>query len=410
MRTFSKSPRRRPPVADSSGIQEDLAFATRVVHGGRDNEGSAGALSVPISQSSLFVLPSAEEGRAIHEGEQPGFYYGRMGTPTQAALESTMAELEGGEAALATASGMAAIALALLTELEPGTHLVAARSLYTTSGAFLDDFLAVRGVAISRVDTTDLESVRQAICPETRAIYLETPSNPKLSLTDIRAVAGLARTVGATLFVDSTLASPYNQKPLDLGADVVLHSASKYLGGHGDVMAGVLVGKRTFVDRSRNQMLKLLGPTLSPFNAWLVLRGLKTLAVRMERHNQSALAIAHFLEEHPEVLAVHYPGLGSFPQSKLARDQMRGFGGVISFEVGTSDHARHVVDSVKVCQRAVSFGDVVSLIQHCSGLTQASLSPEDRRASGVTEGLLRLSVGLEEPRDLIHDLDKALSF
>ena len=401
--------RRKPAPATESHLRGRL---TAAVHAGQDPGGEAadphGALSPPIYQSAVYRFADAAEAEAVHEGERPGYVYGRTGTPTQAALERAAAELEGAGAALATASGMAALSLSLLGLLRAGDHLVAARSLYTTTAALLHDFEAARGVEVSRVDGRDPTALERALRPETRAVLVETPANPTLDLVDVAAVAGIARSAGAVTVVDSSFASPFNQRPLDLGADLVVHSASKYLGGHGDLVAGVVCGRRSLVERIRSGPGKMFGPVIAPHTAWLVLRGLRTLGVRMERHNRNALLVARFLEEHPAVAAVHYPGLESHPQHDLARRQMHGFGGVVAFDVGSAEAARRVVDSVRLCSRATSLGDVATLIQHCAGMTQASLPPADRRAAGVSDGLLRLAVGIEDPDDLVADLRQAL--
>jgi methionine-gamma-lyase len=378
------------------------------VHAGEPHEGAAGALAAPISQAAVYRLPNAAEAARIHEGEVAGFFYGRMGTPTQALLETAMAELEGGEAALATASGMSALCLALLAALEPGAHLVAQRSLYSSTAALLGSLLEPMGIEVTRVDTSRPAEVGDALRPTTRALLLETPSNPMLRLCDLRALSEMAHATGATVLVDSTFATPVNQRPLAWGADLVVHSASKYLGGHGDVVAGVLVGKGDLVERARWQGMRLMGPVIAPFSAWLVLRGLRTLAVRMARHNESALRIAGSLQDHAKVRSVHYPGLASHPEHDLARHQMAGFGGVVAFDVGGAAVAARVVDRVRLCTLGVSLGDVATLIQPSSRTTQASLSARERREAGIPAGLLRLSVGLEDAADILDDLDRAL--
>ncbi len=381
---------------------------TVAVHAGSAPGDSFGALSVPIYQASLFTFPNAEEGAAIHEGEAPGYFYGRMGNPTQAALERSMAELEGGEAALATASGMAAIALALLAVLEEGDHLVAQASLYTSTAALLDEIVAPRSVEVSRFDGSRAEDLEAVLRPDTRAVYLETPTNPTLSVVDVERVASIAHAAGALVIVDGTFATPFNLRPLSLGADLVVHSATKYLGGHGDLVAGVLVGSQELVDAARWRMMRVLGPVIAPHTAWLVQRGLRTLAVRMERHNENAMRVAEFLEAHPNVERVHYPGLASHPQHELARRQMRGFGGMIAFEMADAQAAKRLVDSVRLISLAVSLGDVASLIQHSSSMTQSSLTADQQRSAGVNPGLIRLSVGIEDVADIIGDLEQAL--
>lgn len=384
------------------------SLATRVVHAGEAPYGAHGALSPPISQAAVYRLPSAADAARIHEGEVAGFFYGRMGTPTQALLEAAMAELEGGEAALATASGMSALCLALLAAVEPGGHLVAQRSLYSSTAALLDAVLQPMGIEVTRVDASRPGEVADALRPTTRALLVETPSNPMLRLCDLQALCDIAHATRAAVLVDSTFATPMNQQPLALGADLVVHSASKYLGGHGDLVAGVLVGNGALVERARWQGMRLMGPVIAPFTAWLVLRGLRTLAVRVARHNESALRVARHLQDHPKVLSVHHPGLASHPEHELARRQMSGFGGVVAFDVGSAAAAARVVDRVRLCTLGVSLGDVATLIQHSSRMTQASLSAGERREAGIPAGLLRLSVGLEEANDILDDLDRAL--
>lgn len=384
------------------------AFETTVVHAGEDPQQNRGSLSMPVYQTALHVFPNAEDGHLIHEGEKPGYFYGRMGNPTQSALEAAICALEGGEAALALASGMAAISNAILSIVEPGDHIVAPASLYATTGALLDGLLPKLGVQVSYVDATDPDSYAQATTPRTRLFYLESPANPTLKLVDIAAVVGAARRHSITTLMDNTFATPYNQRPLDLGVDVVVHSATKYLGGHGDLTAGVIVGKKEVVDRAHWQTNKVLGGVIAPWTAWLVMRGIRTLALRMERHNANALKVARFLAQHPKVREVHYPGLETHPQHALARRQMRGFGGVLSFDVGGVEEGRRLVDGVRLCSLAVSLGDVSTLIQHSASMTHAIVPRERRLAVGITDGLLRLSVGIEDADDLVADLRQAL--
>jgi len=380
---------------------------TDVIHAGESPAEHLGAISVPIYQSSVFLFPNAEEGSAIHEGEKPGYFYSRLGNPTQADLERKVAALEKGEAALAVASGMAAITTSLLTLAKPGDHVVAPESLYATTGTLLDQ-MAAFGIESSYVDATDPENYARATRPNTRVYYLESPGNPTLKLVDIEAVTGLARERGILTAMDNTFATPFNQRPLEKGVDLVIHSATKYLGGHGDLMAGVLVGKKELIDKARWHTNKILGGVIAPMTAWLVLRGIKTLALRMERHNSNALAVARFLKEHPKVVEVHYPGLESHPQHELAKRQMMGFGGMVAFDVGSVEKGRALVNGVKLISLAVSLGDTSSLIQHSASMTHASVPRERRLKAGVTDGLLRLSVGLERIDDLLADLDQAL--
>lgn len=384
------------------------SFETLAVHAGEDPASHMGALSTPIYQTALHVFPNAQDGHLIHEGHKPGYFYGRMGNPTQSALEKALCELEAGEAALALASGMAAISNTLLSALEPGDHIVAPASLYATTGALLDGLLPKLGIQVSYVDATDAENYAQAVTPATRVFYLESPANPTMKLVDIERVVAIARRHGVITVMDNTFATPYNQRPLSLGVDVVVHSATKYLGGHGDLTAGAIVGRKDLVEKAHWQTNKVLGGVIAPMTAWLVMRGIRTLALRMERHNANALKVARFLAAHPKVQVVHYPGLESHPQHALARRQMRGFGGVLSFDVGGVDEGRRLVDNVKLCALAVSLGDVSTLIQHSASMTHAIVPRERRLAVGITDGLLRLSVGIENAEDLIADLGQAL--
>lgn len=381
---------------------------TTAVHAGDNPPAHQGAISVPIYNAAVFAFPDAEQGAAIHEGEQPGYFYGRISNPTQDALESALCELEGGAAALALASGMAAISTTLLTLLKAGDHIVAPESLYATTNALLSGMLESFGVAVTYVDATDAENYRKATRAETRVLYLESPANPTLKLVDMAAVANIAQENNLVTVMDNTFATPFNQRPIDFGIDVVIHSATKYLGGHGDLVAGIMIGSEETVKRARWHTNKILGGVISPNTAWLVLRGIKTLALRMERHNSNALAVARFLVEHPKVEAVHYPGLPTHPQHELAKLQMNGFGGMIAFEVGGVEEGRRLVNNVKLCTLAVSLGDVATLIQHSASMTHASVPPEKRLEVGITDGLLRLSVGIERAEDIINDLDQAL--
>lgn len=388
-------------------MAEDILYTT-VVHAGEDPQANLGSLSVPIYQSAVFTFPDAEQGAAIHAGEQPGYFYGRMGNPTQAALETALCQIEGGEAALALASGMAAVTTTLMTLLSSGDHIVAPESLYATTNALLDQLLTPLGVGVTFVDATDPGNYAAAVRPETKVLYLESPANPTMKLVDIPAVVAIATEHGITTVMDNTFATPINQRPLALGVDIVVHSATKYLGGHGDLMAGALVGKGAVIERARWQTNKILGGVIGPQTAWLILRGIRTLALRMERHNANALAAATFLDGHPKVRAVHYPGLPSHPQHALAQRQMVGFGGMFAFDIGGVEEGRRLVNNVTLCSLAVSLGDVSTLIQHSASMTHSSVPRERRLAVGITDGLVRLSVGIERAEDLIADLGSAL--
>ncbi|MDQ6834085.1 MAG: PLP-dependent aspartate aminotransferase family protein [Chloroflexota bacterium] len=388
-------------------MAEDILYTT-VVHAGEDSQANLGSLSVPIYQSAVFTFPDAEQGAAIHAGEQSGYFYGRMGNPTQAALETALCQIEGGEAALAVASGMAAVTTTLMTLLSSGDHIVAPESLYATTNALLDQLLTPLGVGVTYVDATDTGNYAAAVRPETKVLYLESPANPTMKLVDIPAVVAIAKEHGITTVMDNTFATPINQRPLALGVDIVVHSATKYLGGHGDLMAGALVGKGAVIERARWQTNKILGGVIGPQTAWLILRGIRTLALRMERHNANALAVATFLDGRPKVRAVHYPGLPSHPQHALAQRQMAGFGGMLAFDVGGVEEGRRLMNNVTLCSLAVSLGDVSTLIQHSASMTHASVPRERRLAVGITDGLVRLSVGIERAEDIIADLGSAL--
>jgi methionine-gamma-lyase len=356
----------------------------------------------------VFGFPSAAEGAEIHEGRQPGYFYGRIGNPTQAAAECAVRDLEGGESALLTSSGMAALSVTLLSLVRSGDHIVATSSLYATTAFLLDELLAPMGVQTTYVEPEDTTGFADAMRPETRVVLLESPTNPTLRLVDLAEVASIARAAQVPCVVDNTFATPINQRPLTLGADIVVHSATKFLGGHGDLLAGAVVGKAAIIDRLRWTTQKALGGVVAPETAWLLHRGIKTLAVRMERHNRNALALARFLEETPGVERVLYPGLRSHPQYDLAGRQMTGFGGVLAFDVGSRERGRRLVDALRLASLAVSLGDVATLVQHSATMTHAGVAPELRLAAGITDGLLRVSVGIEAVEDLMADFDQAL--
>lgn len=389
---------------------EMMGFSTKAIHGGQEKN-AAGALVTPIYQASTFVFESAQQGARRFALEEEGYIYTRLGNPNAAELERKVALLEGGEAALATGSGMGAITSALWTTLEPGDHVVAGQALYGCTFAFLSHGASKYGIETTFVDVSDLEAVRRALRPNTKVVYLESPANPTMTIADIEGISQLAHEIpGCMVFVDNTYCTPYLQRPLELGADVVLHSATKYLNGHGDVIAGLVVGSKEFIDQVRYYGIKdITGAVLSPFDAYLVCRGLKTLALRMERHCASAQQVAQFLESHPAVGAVYYPGLASFPQRELAQKQMRLPGGMISFELkGGVEAGVTLMNNVKLCTLAVSLGDTETLIQHPASMTHSTYPPEERAKCGISDGLVRLSVGLEDPEDIIRDLQAVL--
>lgn len=401
--------------------QSSRNLFTQVIHAGESPDPATGAVAPPIHQATTFSFSTADEAAAAFErytrpaidwtGEADPYVYTRWGNPTQTALERKVAALEGGEAALATASGMAAISAAVLTAVQAGDHLVAAQSVYSGTYELFHRKLPALGIEVTFVDATQAENVRQALRPNTRAVYIETPGNPLLDLIDIAAVVEIARshTSRPLVIADNTFATPVNQRPLELGVDVIVHSATKYLVGHGDAIAGVLIGPAEFAHRARTGMLRDFGGIISPFNAWLALRGMLTLPLRVERHNANALQVARWLEQQPQVSLVRYPGLESHPHHTLARNQMSGFGGMVAFELsGGVEAGKKLMDRVRLCTLAVSLGDVRTLICHPASTTHSYIPVEARHAAGITDGFVRLSVGLEDPADIISDLEQAL--
>lgn len=387
----------------------ERSIFTSAVHAGENHEQHYGALSAPIYPASVYAFPNADEGAAIHNEEKPGYYYGRLGNPTQAALESAMTELENAEAALALASGMAAVSAAVFTLVSSGDHIVAPLSGYSTTANFLRHIGDRFGVETSFVDAADAENYRRAIRQNTKLFWIETPSNPLVYVTDIAAVVSIANNHAITTVADNTFATPFNQRPLDIGVDAVIHSATKYLGGHSDLTAGVVAGKQEIVDAARRGANKYFGGNIAPQVAWLVLRGIKTLALRMERHNSNAYAVAALLSKHPKVKAVYYPGLESHKNHDIAKSQMKGgFGGMIGFDLATTDAGKTFANSVKLCTLATSLGGVETVLQHSASMTHATLSREQRLEAGITDGLIRLSVGIEDVDDLIEDISQAL--
>jgi methionine-gamma-lyase len=387
---------------------DDHSFFTLSVHAGEDRDANFGALSVPIYPASVFAFSDADEGIAIHNYEKPGYFYGRLGNPTQTALENAMAELERGEGALALASGMAAVSAAAFTLVKSGDHIVAPESMYSTTTNFLNHIHEQFGVETTNVDAADAEAYAAAIRPNTKMFWIESPSNPLVRITDIAEVSSIGKAAGIATVVDNTFATPFNQRPLELGADLVIHSATKYLGGHSDLTAGIVVGSKDLVEKARHGAAKFYGGNIAPQVAWLVLRGIKTLALRMERHNSNAFGLANMLLGHPTVKAVYYPGLESHQNHQIAKRQMKGFGGMLGADVGSAETAKSLVNNLKVCTFATSLGGVETLIQPVALMTHATLSPEERAQAGVSEGLLRISVGIESVDDICRDIFNAL--
>ncbi|MAN14806.1 MAG: methionine gamma-lyase [Dinoroseobacter sp.] len=385
-------------------------FSTRAIHHAYDPRQNEGALVPPLHLTSTFTFDTAEAGGEIFAGERQGHFYSRISNPTCDLLENRMATLEGAEAGLALSSGMGAITSTLWTLLKPGDEIIIDKTLYGCTFTYLHHGLEKWGVTVTHIDLTEPETLRAAIGEKTRVVYFETPANPNMRLVDIRAVAEIAHEAGATVVVDNTYATPYLTRPIALGADLVVHSATKYLGGHGDVVAGIVVGRAEEITEIRMVGMKdMTGAVMAPFNAMLVLRGLKTLALRLDRHCASAKVVADWLEAQPGVTKVHYPGLESFGQVALARRQMDQPGAMIAFELeGGMEAGRAMMNRLQMIQRAVSLGDAETLIQHPASMTHSVYTPEERAVHGIGDGLIRLSVGLEEVEDILADLEQAL--
>ncbi|MPY21458.1 PLP-dependent transferase [Shewanella psychropiezotolerans] len=390
-------------------MQEKWKQATQVIHAGRIKD-SSGALVTPLCQSATFVFDNAQQGGARFSGDEAGYIYTRLGNPTTAELERKMARLEGAAAAAATASGMAAVSSALLANLSQGDHLVASKAVYGCTFSLMSTQLNKFGIDVSLVDFKDLDAISAAITDKTRVLFCETPVNPHLDVFDLDALASIAKKHGLISVIDNTFMTPLLQQPLAHGIDLVVHSATKYLNGHGDVIAGIICGSDEQIEKIKFETMKDLGGVLSPHDAWLILRGLKTLDVRMERHCDNADRVVEYLLSHPKVLKVYYPGIeGSYGQYLLGKQMRRG-GGVIAFELNADlDKSIEFINSLQLFSIAVSLGDAESLIQHPASMTHATYEKEQREAAGIGENLLRISVGLESVEDLIVDLEQGLA-
>ena len=387
---------------------KQLGTNSKLVHAGAVDD-AYGSATVPIYQTSTFAFESAQNGADRFAGQSRGYIYTRLGNPTVDALERQVAELENGFGAIATSSGMGAISTLYMTVLSQGAHIVGTASVYGPSRILIEKHFTRFGVECTFLDTSNLDQVRCAIKPNTRLVYLESPSNPAMIVSDLRAVSELAHARGCLVAVDNTFASPYLQRPLDLGADISLHSVTKFINGHADVVGGILAVKNEALYRSLRPMMIALGCNMDPHQAYLVIRGLKTLGIRVERAQANAIAVARWLEAHPKVEWVRYIGLPSHPQHELARRQMSGFGAMISFELrGGLEAGRVLMDNVRLATLAVSLGGVETLIEHPASMTHAGMSRQDRLEAGITDGLVRYSVGIEDAEDLIGDLKQAL--
>ncbi|MGL5544432.1 MAG: methionine gamma-lyase [Cetobacterium sp.] len=385
-------------------------FGTTSIHGG-STKNPFGTLATPIYQTSTFIFDSAEQGGSRFALEEDGYIYSRLGNPTVTVVEEKLALLEEGEAALATASGMGAIASTMWTVLKAGDHVISDKTLYGCTFALMSHGLTKFGIEVEFIDTSDLEAVKKAMRSNTRVVYLETPANPNLKIVDIEKVSEIAHGNENTLVVvDNTFATPYCQKPLTLGADIVVHSATKYLNGHGDVIAGFVVGSKELITQIRLVGVKdMTGAVLSPTDAYYIIRGMKTLEIRMERHCSNAKKVAEFLNTHPKVTTVFYPGLTTHPGHDVAVKQMKDFGGIFAFELeGGIEAGKTLLNNLELCSLAVSLGDTETLIQHPASMTHSPYTREERLTAGITDGLVRISVGLENVEDIIEDLRRGL--
>ncbi|MEA5082895.1 MAG: methionine gamma-lyase [Lachnospiraceae bacterium] len=391
----------------------NCGFGTKAIHAGNVKDKVYGALTMPIYQTSTFFFDTCEQGGKRFAGEEAGYIYSRLGNPTSSVLEAKVAALEGGEAAAATASGMGAISSALWTICAAGKHVVADSTLYGCTFALLAHGLPRYGVDVTFVNTSNIDEVKAALKENTVAVYLETPANPNLKIADIELIAKTAHEYNKDIKVvcDNTFATPYLQNPLALGADVVVHSATKYLNGHGDVIAGFVIGSAEFIGQVKMFGIKdMTGSVLGPQEAFLILRGLKTLEVRMKQHCANANAIARYLESNPKVEKVYFPGLESHPNHEIAKKQMKDFGGMISFEVkGGKEAGMKLVNALELCTIAVSLGDAETLVEHPASMTHSTYSAKDLADAGIAEGLVRLSTGLENVEDIIADLEQGFA-
>ena len=387
---------------------KDYGFNSQLIHysGHEDQYGSA---TVPIYQTSTFSFDSAEDGAECFAGTKEGYIYTRIGNPTIKALERQIALLEKGFDSVAVSSGMAAVSTVYMALLSGGDHMISSAAVYGPSRVVMEQHFSRFGVQSSYVNTADIENIKAAIRPNTKVIYIETPANPTMDITDIKACAELAHSIGALLVVDNTFCSPYLQNPLELGADVVLHSITKFINGHADIVGGVIIAKEKNLYAKLRGMMINMGCNMDPHQAYLVIRGLKTLAIRIDRAQENAMKVAEFLESHPQIEWIKYPGLKSFAQKDLVSKQMKGPGTMISFGLkGGLEAGRTLMNNVKMCILAVSLGGIETLIQHPASMTHSKMAPEDRQSAGISEGLVRFSVGIEDANDIIRDLKQAL--
>ena len=393
-------------------ITKDMGFGTKAIHAG-NKRNLYGSMGTPIVPAVTYEFDGIDEAEAVFFGRTPGYAYSRGGNPTQSVLEEKLAFLEGGESCVVTGSGMAAVASCLLTALRPGDHVISSPVIYGNSHSLLGEYLTEFGIEVDFIDLSDLDQLKAAIRPNTKMVYLETPGNPLCNICDIEAICSIAHGANKEIRVicDNTFATPYNQNPLSLGADVVIHSVTKYINGHGDVIAGAVIGKADFIKKIREDaLLHMTGAAIGAMESYQILRGMKTFELRMIRHNENGLAVAKFLENHPKVTKVNYPSLPSSPYYKLAQKYFpKGTGSIFSFELqGGREAARRFIDAAQIFSDLANVGDSKSLLVHPASTTHQQLNDEALKAAGITSGTIRISVGLENVDDLLADLKQAL--
>lgn len=387
---------------------DKMGFNSKLIHAGAEKD-KFGSATVPIYQSSTFAFESADEGARCFAGESDGFIYTRIGNPTIQALEKQIAILEGGFGGIATASGMGAVSTIYMALLSQGDHIVSTDAVYGPSRGIMETYFSRFGVESTYITTSNIDNIRKAIKPNTKVLYIETPTNPTMEITDIEACVKIAREHNLVLVIDNTFCSPYLQRPIEMGADVVFHSMTKFINGHADIVAGIIITRTEELYKKIRPAMVGMGCNMDPHQAYLVLRGLKTLSIRIDRAQQNAMKVAEYLENHPKVAWVKYPGLKSHPQFELAKKQMFGPGAMISFELkGGFTAGKKLMDNVHLAMLAVSLGGVETLIQHPASMTHSKMSKEAKLKANITDGLVRFAVGIEDVEDIIADLDSAL--
>ena len=388
---------------------KNIGFNSKLIHGGGFKD-ALGSATVPIYQTSTFIFNNADHGAACFAGESDGYIYTRIGNPTINALEKQLAELENGFGGIGVSSGMAAVATIYMALLGQGAHIVSSAAVYGPSRVVMEQHFSRFGVESTYVNTENIDEVKAAIKPNTKVLFIETPANPTMAITDLEACAKLAHDNGLLLVVDNTFCSPYLQMPLDLGADVVFHSMTKFINGHADIVGGIIIAKEEGIYKKLRAMMVNMGCNMDPHQAYMVIRGLKTLGIRIDRSQENAMKVAEYLNNHPKIEWIKYPGLKSHPQYDLCCKQMKGFGSMISFEVkGGLNAGKVLMDNVELAILAVSLGGVETLIQHPASMTHSKMEKSARENAGITDGLVRFSVGIENVEDIINDLDQALA-